>query len=198
MRAKARRHGYNRGMAVERDEPTPAGRAGDSGPTASRPAPLRLLAIGALLVLIGVLLGALLAEGRAPVDVTSYRRIEGLAYERALVVRARGPNSIHLETADGSRFRFGAVYWPDGWSERDLAEALRADSVATVWVSKGRGYPSIKGIETSRLSVDPAPAVVIDRRRRTFALVFAPAAVLLGALLLILGARRLRARPPPR
>ncbi len=185
-------------MAAERDDPTGAGRAGDAGPTASRPAPLRLLAIGGLLVLIGALLGTLLAEGRAPMDVTSYRRIEGLAYERAFVMRGRGPNSIHLETADGSRFRFGESYWPDGWGERDLVEALKADSVATVWVSEGRGYPSIKGIETSRLSVDPAPAVAIDRRRRTFALVFAPSAVLLGALFLIFGARRLRARPPSR
>lgn len=185
-------------MAAERDDPTRASRAGDSGPTASRPAPLRLLAIGGLLVLIGALLGTLLAEGRAPVDVTSYRRIEGLAYRRAIVMRGRGPNSIHLVTADDSRFRFSESYWPDGWSERDLVGALRADSVATVWVSEGRGYPSIKGIETSRLSVDPAPAVAIDRSRRTIALVIAPSAVLLGALFLIFGARRLRSRPPSR
>lgn len=185
-------------MATERDDPTPAGRAGDPAPTASRPAPLRLLAIGGLLVVIGALLGTLLAEGRAPVDVTSYRRIDGLAYRRAIVMRGRGPNSIHLETADGSRLRFSESYWPDGWSERDLVGALRADSIATVWVSEGSGYPSIKGLETLRLYVDPAPAVAIDRRRRTIALVFAPSAVLLGALFVIFGARRLRARPPPR
>jgi hypothetical protein len=153
------------------------------------------MTIGALLLLIGVVLGALLAGGAAPTDVSSYRHIPALAYRRAIVMGGRGPDPIHLEDTDGGRYLFPTAYWPEGTDAGELAEVLAADTVAEVWVSDGDGHPVVKGIRTSRLFIDPAAAVPIDRRRRAIALVAAPSAAALGILLVLLGARGLRARP---
>lgn len=156
----------------------------------------RTPAIGGLLILIGAILVGPLGGGEPPTDVSSYRHVPELAYRRVLVKYGRGPDPIHLEDRDGGRYLFPTFYWPDGIDAEELAEVLRADSIAEVWVADGDGHPVVKGIRTSRLHVDPAAAVPIDRRRHAVQRVAGPAALVLGALVLVLSARRLRARPP--
>jgi hypothetical protein len=156
----------------------------------------RAPAIGGLLILLGAILLGPLGGGEPPTDVSSYRHIAELSYRRAIVTYGRGPDPIHLVGLDGERYLFPTAYWPDGIDAEELAAVLRADSVAEVWVSDGDGYPVVKGIRTSRLHVDPAAAVPIDRRRHAVQRVAGPAALVLGALVLVWSTRRLRARAP--
>ena len=156
----------------------------------------RTPAIGGLLILIGAILVGPLGGAEPPTDVSSYRHIPELAYRRVVVMYGRGPDPIHLQDRAGGRYLFPTAYWPDGVDAEELAEVLRADSVAEVWVADGDGYPVVKGIRTSRLHVDPAAAVPIDRRRHAVQRTVGPAALVLGALVLVWSARRLRARAP--
>lgn len=174
----------------------PGSRARRRGPPKRPRGPLRTLAIGALLALLGVVLLIIVTGQQAPTDASSYRRIDDLAYERAFVVRSRAGPSIHLGAADGGRYRLPEYVWPEGTGMAYLLGVLRADSVATVWVSEGRGYPVIKGIRTPRIFVDPEATVPLDRRRHAVASIVAPALLVAGLLVAGLGVRGLRARPP--
>ncbi len=174
----------------------PGSRTGPRRPPKGRGGPLRALAIGALLSLIGVVALILLWGESPPTDASSYRRIDRLVYGRVVLLRGRGDHSIHLVAADGKRYNLPEYVWPEGIGESDLVGTLEADSVATAWVHDGRGYPVVKGLRTSRLFVDPAATVPLDRRRHAIASVGAPVLLLVGLVVAWLGIRGLRARPP--
>ncbi len=158
--------------------------------------PRRELFIGAVLALIGAVLVAQAAGAPAPTGVDAYRRVDDLAYRSVRVGRGRSGSYAHLDDADGRRYLFPDYHWPEGMGRAEIGRALRADSVATVWLREGSGYAVIKGIRTRLLWADPADAVPIDRRRRRTALMLAPALLLTGLLLVAHAAHRTRARPP--
>lgn len=147
-----------------------------------------------LLILAGALTGVRAGDPET-VDVDSYRHIPELRYESARVIRGRYTRSIHLIDADGRRYRLPLGRRIEAFEPAALARSLSTDSVAEVWLKDGDGYPVIKGIRSATLTLDPAEAVPLDRRRRFWLSVSIPITLVSGVLALLLGARRLRARP---
>jgi hypothetical protein len=149
----------------------------------------RLLAIGVLLLLLGVVTGIVgvvgLFETRWVVDPLVYHDVRYLRGYRT------GP-TIHVVADDGHIYRLPERLWPEEYDGPALVARLDTEETARARVVGGEpafwfGYPRIEYFETPTLTLQaPAPSAA----RSAVPLIAAPALVA-GGLLLLRYRRRL-------
>ena len=136
---------------------------------------LSALALGVMSAVIGTVV----APGGS---VAEYSVVEDVTYDSVYYFRGFRVKSVHLIARDGAHYRTPKKHWPEGIGGNELVAKLRADTVATLWVvgEGGGGYPTIAGLRTRNVDIDPERSFRIQRRDSRLA-------QWLGVLLMLVG-----------
>jgi hypothetical protein len=136
---------------------------------------LSALALGCMSLIIGTVVAP--AGG-----VEALLVVEDVTYDSVYYFRGFRVANVHLIARDGAHYRTPKKYWPEGLGGDDLVVQLRADSVATLWLhgAGGDGYPTITGLRTEHVEIDPERSLRIQRRDSRLA-------QWLGVLLMVVG-----------
>ncbi len=120
--------------------------------------------------------------------------VEDVTYDSVYYYRGYRVASVHLLARDGAHYRTPKKYWPEGLGGNELVAELRADTVATLWLHGvgGDGYPTITGLRTEHVDIDPERSLRIQRRDSRLAQWLGVPLILAGLGILAHGWRRER------
>lgn len=132
----------------------------------------------------------------APVGgVEELSLVENVTYDSVYYFRGFRVKSVHLIARDGAHYRTPKKHWPEGLGGNELVAELRADTVATLWLygAGGDGYPTITGLRTRNMYIDPERSLHKQRRDSRLAQWLGVLLILVGLGILIHGWMRERA-----